>query len=306
MRVLPAGGTVRLALFTDLFRHYPLEEAISLVAASGFRSIELNACEYWDPHVDFSRPDFPSQVDRLARAMERYGVRLAAVATSSDLAALDPEERRRSVDYCLRAMGSLHGLGCRMLTAVASGNNLLPLPPQRAALEASLREIGERAAGMGWEVAVEIYPGHCLEDTTSALELLHRIGLPNVGYLFCVSHIAAVGEDVVLSYERTRVRILHVHLSDTPTATADHQHLVPGYGEADCGGILSRLAEDGYRRVVSVQIYSHSDRPVESAIESLEAVHRLLQQTPPHLRVTLGSAHNEPLIRQRKRQRKIG
>lgn len=271
---------MRLALFTDIFKRTPVEEAVELAAIAGFRRIELNACEYWDPHVDFSTPHARNQVEMLERALSRHGVQLAAVATASELASLDPDERRLSVEYCRKAMAMLDEVGCKILTAVASGNNLLPVEPQKQALRTSLLELAEESALRGWRIAVEIYPGHCLESTTAAVKLLASLRAPQVGLLYCVSHIAALGEDLLEAYNRAKARIIHVHLSDTPVSTIHHQHLIPGHGEVDCTSVLRRLQADTFPGIISLQIYSHADRPIESAMEGLVVVHRLLEDVP--------------------------
>jgi sugar phosphate isomerase/epimerase len=156
---------------------------------------------------------------------------------------------------------------------MVSGSNLLPVPPQWIALRASLDELAQ-AAGRGTSIALEIYPGNFLERTRDVLELLDALGAPHVGYLLCVAHLAAIGEDVVGAYEESREGLIHVHLSDTPGGTPAHRHLEPGLGEADWPGLCARLSRDRFGGTLTVQLYSHSDAsaPGEHARRSLAAV----------------------------------
>lgn len=266
---------MRFALLTDVFKRVPLPEALAAIRRAGFEAIELNACYNWDPHIDFAAAQAGQEVARLEQLLTRYRLALAAVAVYPNIASLDEEERQRAVLMCCRAMDLLAPLGCPLLTLMPYGSNLLPYAPQERALVTSLRAICERAALRGMRVAIEVYPGNFIEDSQTLLALIASLGLPNLGYLLCVAHVAALGEDVLATYRATRQRLFHIHVSDTPLRTLDHQHLLPGRGEVDLNGLAQALRADRYEGALTLQIYSHADTAEQSSAEGLALLRTL-------------------------------
>lgn len=266
---------MRLALLTDVFKHVPLAEALPAIRRAGFDAIELNACYNWDPHIDFGSPQAEQDVVRLARLLEQHRLTLAAVAVYPNVASLDAEERERAVQMCCRAMDLLSPLGCPLLTLMPYGSNLLPYAPQEQALVASLRAICARAERCDMRVAIEVYPGNFIEQSQALLELIERLNLPALGYLLCVAHVAALGEDVLATYQAAKSRLIHIHVSDTPLRTLDHKHLLPGLGEVDLGALAQALRTTGYDGTLTLQIYSHEDTAEQSSAEGLALMRAL-------------------------------
>jgi myo-inositol catabolism protein IolH len=267
---------MRIALLSDLFPHYAAAVAARAIAGAGFRHVELNACRRSRPHLDLGVAGAEAAAAAWRRACDAAGVTVAAVAAFENLAALDGAERRAAVAYVRRALDTFETLGCQRLTLMVSGSNLLPVRQQWIALRASLDELAETAAARRATIALEIYPGNFVERTADVLELLAAMAAPHVGYLLCVAHLAAIGEDVLAAYEQSRDVLTHVHLSDTPVGTPVHRHLELGLGQADWRGLCARLARDRFAGTLTVQLYSHSDdpAPAEPARRSLAAQRR--------------------------------
>jgi sugar phosphate isomerase/epimerase len=267
-----------IALLSDVFPGRPPAETAAAVAAAGFGAVELNACRRSRPHLDCRTPEVERLAGEWRQACDSHGLSVAAVAAFENLAALDGAARRAAVGYCRRALATFGTLGCRRLTLMVSGSNLLPVPSQWIALRASLDELAAAAAAQETSIALEIYPGNFLECTADVLDFLAALDAPHVGYLLCVAHLAAIGEDVVAAYRQARGRLSHVHLSDTPTGTPLHRHLAPGLGQADWRGICRLLGDDDFAGPLTIQLYSHSEdeAPVELARQSLQAVRAAL------------------------------
>src|SRR3989442_401244 len=148
---------MRIALLTDVFKRYPLRQALAAIARVGFEAIELNACYNWDPHVDLASPRADEQVHELAELLETHRLSLAAVAVYPDVSSLVEPERHHAVCLCTRAMELLAPLGCPLLTLMPYGSNLLPFDPQIAALRRSLDEVCGVAERHRMRVAMEVY-----------------------------------------------------------------------------------------------------------------------------------------------------
>jgi sugar phosphate isomerase/epimerase len=143
--------------------------------------------------------------------------------------------------------------------------------PNIASLDAGERQ---RAVRMCCR-AIEVYPGNFIEESTTLLALIERLGLPSLGYLLCVAHVAALGEDVLATYQVAKRRLFHIHVSDTPLRTLDHKHLLPGLGEVDLAALARALRADRYDGTLTLQIYSHEDTAEQSSAEGLKLMRAL-------------------------------
>jgi sugar phosphate isomerase/epimerase len=69
-----------------------------------------------------------------------------------------------------------------------------------------------------------------------------------------LSHTAVSGSDALDMAARLGDRMRHLHLADGLGVTNKDEHLVPGRGGQPCGPILERLAADGYRGNVVLEV----------------------------------------------------
>lgn len=264
-----------ICLLSDVFRRTGYREALEGAARAGFTSVELNASCHWDPHLDLRRPAWRKDVAAIRSIAVACGLRIPVIACYPNLAATDPRERAGAVLYCRRAVLACGELGGRLITLKPGGNNLLPVQPQRAVLLDALSAVCGDAAAAGVGVAIESYPGNCVEGTADILDLIRELGCANLGYLLCTAHLAAQGEDLQQACRSCGAHLRHVHLSDTRVGTPCHQHLVPGLGDVDLRGLERCLQQRGYDQAVTLQIYTHAAEPDAAAARALSAYHEL-------------------------------
>jgi len=270
--------SVEISLLSDVFRQAGIRTAIEGAARAGFASMELNASSHWDPHLDLRRPTWRAEVAAIRCTAAACGVRIPVVACFPNLAATDPRERAAAVEYCRRGARACAELGGSLITVKPGGNNLLPVEPQLGALRESLSAVCADAAALGVGVAVESYPGNCVEGTQAIAGIIRELGCANLGYLLCTAHLAAMGEDLASACAASAPVLRHIHFSDTCTDTPSHQHLIPGLGGVDFRGLLQCLKEGRYDRTLTLQIYSHAAEPRDSAVHALRAFRRLCQE----------------------------
>lgn len=273
---------IKLSLNTDLFKHYPLDQALDLVDQAGYRFITLNAVPFWDPHLDFSRADAASKTQYLAQRLQDRGIHIASAEIATNLSAWDEDERSTSVAYCLRAIDLLAPLGCRIFSVSGGGTNLFNKEDQQLLLQKSLRELSAHVDGSDMHITVDIYPGSCLENSSELLRIMDDLGLPNVRYMLCTPHVASLGEDPLETYCMAHARIGHIIIADTPLSTVTHSHLVPGDGSINFAPLFAALQQDKYAGFITIQIYTHmDDAPLQHAIRAREIVEGLLATTRP-------------------------
>lgn len=268
---------MKIALHTDLFRKYSIEEAIPMIAKSGYEYIELNAIPYWTPHISFFNFD-EARKENLKKLLNQYNIKLAAIGTNTDLAILDRNERLRNVKYCLDAVKMAAEFGCNLVCTTFSGNVLLSSQKQKQALNESLKEISEVGMESKVDLAIELHPGSFVDSTLRAVNLLKSFNLSNIGYLFCCPHIATfAGEELCQALKIAKDHIIHFHIADTPIYANDHKHMMPESGEINFTKLINEIKRNGYDRFLTIEIYSEDEHPLDNAIKSKSIIDNLLK-----------------------------
>ncbi len=140
------------------------------------------------------------------------------------------------------------------------------------------RELGEYAAGLGLEIAIELEPFHLslVNDLPKMIRFLDDVGHPAVKANVDVSHLALARTppaDVV----KLAGRIAHVHFSDCDGKK--HGDLPPGRGVVDFIPFLQGLAAARFNGTVSIELeYSpEPDKIVEWVTEAYRETDRMMQ-----------------------------
>ncbi|GIH74260.1 hydroxypyruvate isomerase family protein [Planobispora longispora] len=228
-------------LFTDL----PLLRRPEAVKAAGFDGVE-----FWWPFAEAVPSD--KDVDAFAGAIQDAGVQLVGLNFADDIAAggrglvSRPADSARFRDNVDVAVGIAGRLGCTALNALY-GNRVDGLDPaeQDELATENLAIAARAAAGIGATVLVEALnayesPSYPLVSAKAAVEVVDRVGEPNVAFLCDLYHLARMGEDLDAVIAGYAGRIGHVQIADTPGRGR------PGSGELDFTRLLKVLAEHGY------------------------------------------------------------
>jgi hydroxypyruvate isomerase len=161
-------------------------------------------------------------------------------------------------------------LGCRKLNALA-GNALSEAdrPAQLDLLAENVAFAADAAAAAGMSVMLEALnpretPRYLLPGTDAVLQMIRRIGRPNVRFQLDVYHVAMAGEDPIESVRRAGPLVGHVQLADMP---GRHE---PGSGELPFVAILGALDEAGYRDPIGLEFV-----PLDPAAPDFTCVGRL-------------------------------
>ncbi|GIH97203.1 hydroxypyruvate isomerase family protein [Planobispora siamensis] len=228
-------------LFTDL----PLLERPAAVKAAGFDGVE-----FWWPFAEAVPSD--KDVDAFVGAVRDAGVRLVGLNFADDIPdggrglVSRPADSARFRDNVDVAVGIAGRLGCKALNALY-GNRVagLPAAEQDELAAENLAIAAGAAAGIGATVLVEALnayesPSYPLVSAKAAIEVIDRVGEPNVAFLCDLYHLARMGEDLDAVITEHAARIGHVQIADAPGRGR------PGTGGLDFRHLLKVLAEHGY------------------------------------------------------------
>jgi D-psicose/D-tagatose/L-ribulose 3-epimerase len=142
----------------------------------------------------------------------------------------------------------------------------------------SVRELGEYAAGLGLEIAVELEPFQLsiINNLAKMVDFLKEVDQPAVRANLDVSHLAlshSPAEDI----PKLRGQIAHVHFSDCDGKR--HGDLPPGRGVVNFKPYLQQLKDIGYNGVISLELeYSpEPERIVDWVEEAYRETNKLMQ-----------------------------
>jgi D-psicose/D-tagatose/L-ribulose 3-epimerase len=139
------------------------------------------------------------------------------------------------------------------------------------------RELGEYAASLGLEIAIELEPFYqsLVNDLPKMIRFLDDVAHPAVQANLDISHLALAKTDPK-DLSRIKGRVAHVHFSDCDGKV--HGDLPPGRGVVDFPPYLENLRAIGFNGVVSIELeYSpEPSRIVEWVREAYTATDKLM------------------------------
>jgi sugar phosphate isomerase/epimerase len=156
---------------------------------------------------------------------------------------------------------------------------VIPPAEQWAAAVKHVRALGEYAAGLGLEIALELEPFHLslLNDVPSMARFLADVDRPAVKANLDISHLV-LAHQPPSSLEALRGRIAHVHISDCDGKV--HGDLPPGRGVVDFPPYLRAIKALGIDdRAISLELeYSPDpDRIEQWVAEAYEKTAALMR-----------------------------
>jgi L-ribulose-5-phosphate 3-epimerase len=268
---------MRLGYNTNGFAHHRLEDALTILAELGYRSIALTLDHHALNPYD---PETPRQLALVRDQLRRLD--LAVVIETGARFLLDPwrkhqptllsadaGQRERRLDFLRRAVDMASFLGAEAVsfwsgtaTEPASAETLLDR------LVEGCRLLCEHAERRQVRLAFEPEPGMFADTMPRWAELHQRVAHPRFGLTIDIGHLHCLGETPIAEHlRRWREWLWNVHIEDMRRGV--HDHLMFGEGEIDFAEVMAALAEIGYAGGVHVELSRHSHDAVETARRSL-------------------------------------
>jgi D-psicose/D-tagatose/L-ribulose 3-epimerase len=143
----------------------------------------------------------------------------------------------------------------------------------------NLRELGQHAAGLGLQIALELEPFKLslVNNVESMVRFLDEVNHPAVKANIDVSHLQLSGTRPD-ELRRLKGKAIHVHLSDCDGKV--HGDLPPGHGVVNFAPYLREIKDLGIDGALSIELeYSpNPDRIVEWVREAYQATDRLMRE----------------------------
>ena len=196
---------------------------------------------------------------------------------------LNPSVQRFSLDRCRAYLDLCYEFGCDNLLLVVGEyiwqQQVIPPAEQWQTGVHNVRQLGEYAAHLGVEIALELEPFELslINTVDTMLNFIDDVDLPETVKANCdISHLHLMNVDPG-EVERLHGRIAHVHLSDCDGKV--HGDLPPGRGVTPIKEYLAAIRDTGFDRTVSIELeYApQPDRIVEWVQEAYEQTDAIMQ-----------------------------
>ena len=258
---------------TNGFAHHRLEDALTILAEIGYRSVALTLdYQALNPFA----PDLPGRTDALRKLLDRLELR-CVIETGArflldarrkhqpTLISPDPEERERRLDFLCQAVVIARELGADALS-FWSGTAVDQAPPEvlhERLTDACLR-LADFAQTRNMRLAFEPEPGMFIATMAEFAALYEAMRSPNFGLTLDLGHLHCQAEEPVADHVRQWREVLwNVHIEDMRRGV--HDHLMFGDGDMDFGPPVQALADIGYVGALHVELSRHSHDAVRTA-----------------------------------------
>jgi len=263
----PGAKGLRLSVTWWLMRDLPVGEALAMLAKHGYDAYEMfdwrNAA-LLETFVT-ERKKYPALACSTLvanKGVEAWGCGL-----------VNPRDREGFMRELKLSIDAAQQVDCKRLV-VLTGNELggMPRSAQMANAVAALREAAPLLEKQGITAVVEVlntyvdHAGYFLYYLRDGVELVDRVGSPNVKLLFDIYHVQIMEGNLINNIRAHIERIGHFHVGDVP---GRHE---PGTGEINYRNVFKAIYELGERFPGYVALEYGRMAPLE---ENLAAVRQL-------------------------------
>ena len=267
---------MRIGYNTNGFAHHQIEDAITILADVGYRSIAITLDHHTlNPDAD----DFSDQCRRVRALLDERdlhcvvetGARFLLDACRKHWPTLldhSSEDRSRRFDFLNHAVDLAAALDADAVS-FWSGTKPPDLPDDRAMtrLADACRRLALIAEEKNVRLAFEPEPGMFIDTMTRFAELHARADRPNFGLTLDVGHAHCLDDGRITDHlEAWSPHLFNVHIEDMRSGT--HDHLMFGQGEIDFPPVIATLGRIGYPFGIHVELPRHSHNAVATAREA--------------------------------------
>ncbi len=232
------------------------ENDIVLAAKAGFRHIELRK----EKMLDYLRRGHT--LPELKQLLEDNEIKPVCINALAGISFNKGQAARTLKELCHMLCYAGQYVGCRDLEVIAAfGAPTDDREEVTAETAGILAELAPIAADYHMRLALEYMalPKNSVRTFDHALEIVNRVGLPNVGLLVDTWH-HYVGGSAPEEFLNARAdQVFTVHIDDAPAAPPlslrRNECVWPGDGAAPIAAMLQNLRKIGYDDIVSVEVF---------------------------------------------------
>lgn len=239
----------RLAVSTNSYHSYTLEDALAGIAAAGYSSVELSSVPGWTEHI--LRDSSNADLDRVKQQLVEFGLDAISMSGHSDLASDD------GIASFRKALRIAKYLNIPYVTTSTGGHDDSSsgsVEDQRREFLTRFGPLADEAAASGINICLETH-GWLFSTSAKTAELIQAIGKSNVGINYDTANVIFYGDvrpetDILAAAKY----VTHLHLKDKASGDHDWDFPAIGTGNVDFAPIFTALDDVGFVGPVSVEL----------------------------------------------------
>jgi hydroxypyruvate isomerase len=257
---------LRLSVTWGMMARLPVPEALALLARLGYDAFEMFE---WR---------FPAMLEAFVAQKKNFPLFCACLVANKGVTApgcglVNPREREGFLRELEASIEAAKKMDCRQLV-VLTGNELggMPRSEQMGNAVTALRQAAPLLEKNGITAVIEIlntyvnHAGYFLYFVRDGVELVERVGSPNVKLLFDIYHVQIMEGNLIENIRMNIDRIGHFHVGDVP---GRHE---PGTGEINYRNVFKAIYELGDRFQGSVALEYSPLAPLEENLAAMRAL----------------------------------
>jgi len=245
------------ANLTMLFTEHPFMHRFERAAAAGFKGVEFLFPYEEDAHA------IRAALDRHGLEPVLFNMPVGNFAAGDRGLANDPTRVQEFRDGVARALEYATVIGNKRINCLVGLRlDSVPLEEQLETVADNLRYSSEQLQSAGIRQVIEPLnrfdaPGFLLGTTRQGLDLLDRVGHPNIALQYDVYHAQRAEGNITATIREHMRRIGHIQIADSPNRNE------PGSGEINYPYVFDAIDEAGYDGWVSLE-YKPAGRTEDS------------------------------------------
>jgi protein FrlC len=261
------------------YLNYSLEYFLNSMAKNEIPNIEL-----WGgfPHL-YSEDVTLGQAVQLRKEIESRGLNLVCYTPeqlmyANNIAAKEPDIRKRSIDYYLKNIEVAAELGTNLMLMTSGwGYYHEPIDEAWGHSRESLAILACKAEKSGVTLLLEPlqpFESNLVTNVQTLKKMLQEINMDNLKGMMDIVAMAVAGDTVKDYFEALGADLLHIHVIDgTPSG-----HLAVGDGTLPIDKYLKEIDEFNYQGYLSLELAASSyyPDPDKSLIRSIENIRKML------------------------------
>lgn len=273
----------RLAVSTNSYHSYGLEEALAGIAAAGYTSVELSSVPGWTEHV--ARHATDDDLARVRDLLTQYGLDAISLSGHSDLTSDE------GLDEFRHALRIARTLGIRYVTTSTGGHDDSSsgtLDEQRTAVVPNIQRLADEAGDLGIDICLETHGGVSATGVLAA-KLIEAIDRQNVGINYDTAN--------VIFYGKTRPEtdiaaaapfINHLHIKDQIGGPGVWNFPAIGTGEVDFVPVFKALNDVRFTGPCSIELEFQGEPwpPLDTVRDALAESRQFLRTHLPEAPLT--------------------
>lgn len=257
---------MKIGFFSNAFKHYSLEYAVSALSKLGYQGLEL-----WCKGHHITPYASPERIDYVKELCTSKGLEVYALSAHLDFITDNKEMREENIRRFKKVIDLATAFEVAKVQTASGylfGNE--PANWMWDNFTDSMAEVGKHAVEKKVKINIEPEPEKLLRTPRQLVEFIDEIGIPAFSGVVDLSHAIALDMTPVEFIESLDGYMNHVHVDDAKYGQHPHKHLIPGEGDVDYHEVFEYLESIKYHDFVSVELNQHTEYPKEAAKKTIE------------------------------------